>query len=161
MLLWLWLVLGAGAQVAERPCAAPEHRQFDFWLGDWEVRAADGRLLGTNHITAILSGCALQEEWASADGRIRGVSQNAFDVTGRRWHQAWVDTSGQRLDLVGGLVGAAMVLEQRGPAAHVERVTWTPLPDGRVRQHWEASDDGGNAWKTSFDGFYQKRVKTP
>lgn len=155
------LTVGAVQPTTDPPCRAAEHHQFDFWIGEWDVDGPDGRRLGTNRITAILSGCALQEEWTSADGRVRGTSQNAFDVEGRRWHQAWVDTAGQRLDLVGGLVGTAMVLEQKGPGGHVERVTWTPLPDGRVRQHWEASDDGGTSWKTSFDGYYRRRVKTP
>jgi hypothetical protein len=43
------------------------------------------------------------------------------------------------------------------PGKSVNRVTWQPLPDGRVRQHWEASEDGGTTWKTAFDGYYTKR----
>src|SRR3954467_12481658 len=33
------------------PCGTPPYRQFDFWLGDWEVRSAAGQLLGHNRIT--------------------------------------------------------------------------------------------------------------
>lgn len=149
------------ASPGPRPCLAPEHHQFDFWIGDWEVRAADGRVLGTNRITPILDGCALQEEWTSANGTIRGVSINAFDPADRRWHQTWVDTGPSRLTLTGGLVDGRMVMAQRsapaGGAVDVQRITWTPLPDGRVRQHWEASGDDGAHWKTSFDGYYSRR----
>jgi hypothetical protein len=44
------------------PCAAPGHRQFDFWLGEWEA-AANGKFAGTNKITSILGGCVIMEEW--------------------------------------------------------------------------------------------------
>lgn len=120
-------------------------------------------MLGTNRITAILAGCGLQEEWTSADGRTRGVSHNAYTAADRSWHQAWIDTSANRLDLVGGRVGDAMVLEQKPSigtrgAGVWQRITWTPLPDGRVRQHWEVSKDGGRSWTTSFDGYYSRRA---
>ena len=36
---------------APGPCAAPEHHQFDFWLGDWEVRTPEGKLAGHNTIS--------------------------------------------------------------------------------------------------------------
>ena len=165
----LLLLLVISAQSAAAPptnapssCSAPEHRQFDFWIGDWEVRAADGRMLGSNRITAILGHCALQEEWTSAGGKVRGVSINAFDPADRKWHQAWVDTGPSRLALVGGLVDGRMVMEQRTPAsgtspAQIQRITWTPLPDGRVRQQWEVSTDDGERWKSAFDGYYSRR----
>jgi hypothetical protein len=161
LLLVLLQTAAAGAAAPASACAAPEFRQFDFWVGEWEVRSAQGQLLGHNRITSILSGCALQEEWTSADGKVRGVSHNAFDPNDGRWHQAWIDTAPSRLDLVGGIVDGRMVLEQRGRGrggkALVQRVAWTPLPDGRVRQLWETSADDGRSWKTVFDGYYSRR----
>jgi hypothetical protein len=44
-----------------------------------------------------------------------------------------------------------------GPAAH-QRMTFTPNPDGSVRQLIEMSEDGSN-WNVGFDGVYRK--KTP
>ena len=38
-----------------------------------------------------------------------------------------------------------------------ERITWTPHPDGTVRQHWEQSTDGGQTWTTAFDGLYRRK----
>jgi hypothetical protein len=164
VLLILLQTTAPGTAGSASPCAATEHRQFDFWIGDWEVRTAQGRVLGHNRITSILSGCALQEEWTSADGKLRGVSHNAFDPADRRWHQAWVDTSPSRLDLVGGIVDGRMVMEQRSRDAAgkalVQRITWTPLPEGHLRQVWETSTDDGRTWKTAFDGYYsRKRTK--
>ena len=109
-LLLLLVQVATPGSTASQPCAASEHRQFDFWIGEWEVRSGDGRLLGNNRITSILSGCALQEEWTSADAKVRGVSHNAFDPNDGRWHQAWVDTTPSRLDFVGGLVDGRMVM---------------------------------------------------
>jgi hypothetical protein len=37
------------------------------------------------------------------------------------------------------------------------RITWTPLPDGTVRQHWQASRDDGATWDDLFDGRYVRR----
>ena len=163
-LLFLLLVFmqQAPPATADGPCTATEHHQFDFWIGDWDVRGSDGRALGTNRITSILDGCALQEEWTSANGKIRGVSINSFDPEDRRWHQQWVDTSPSRLTISGGLVDGRMVMEQRTPASadgkvQIQRITWTPLDGGRVRQQWEVSTDSGTTWKTAFDGYYSRR----
>ena len=30
------------------PCTAPEHRQFDFWIGEWPVKTPDGKVAGAN-----------------------------------------------------------------------------------------------------------------
>jgi hypothetical protein len=165
LLLLLVILTQSPAPATTTPpssCSAPEHRQFDFWIGEWEVRAADGRVLGWNRITAILGNCALQEEWTSAGGKVRGVSINAFDPADHKWHQAWVDTGPSRLALAGGLVDGRMVMEERTPAngtspAQIQRITWTPLPGGRLRQQWEVSTDDGRKWKSAFDGYYSQR----
>ena len=37
-----------------------------------------------------------------------------------------------------------------------DRITFTPRPDGSVRQWWQASRDGGATWTTVFDGIYRR-----
>ena len=39
----------------------------------------------------------------------------------------------------------------------INRITWTQLPDGKVRQQWETSRDTGTSWKISFVGTYEKQ----
>jgi hypothetical protein len=39
----------------------------------------------------------------------------------------------------------------------MQRISWTPGPDGSVRQLWETSADGGKTWETAFDGKYVKK----
>lgn len=139
-------------------CAAPEHRAFDFWLGEWEV-SADGRLAGHNTIERVAGGCGLLETWRSArDGT--GSSVNFYDPVDGRWHQLWVGSDGSLLRLAGGIRGDAMVLagERAGPDGEpvLDRITWRALEDGTVRQQWEVSSDGGESWSTVFDGRYRR-----
>jgi hypothetical protein len=39
------------------------------------------------------------------------------------------------------------------------KMTFTPMPDGRRRQVWEQSPDGGKTWAAIFDGIYKPRRK--
>ncbi len=143
--------------------ATPEHRQFDFWQGEWEVREA-GRVAGTNRIARVLGGCALREEWTGAGGG-KGTSLNVYDEAQRRWHQTWVDDRGLVLLLEGEWRGGKMVLEGERPAPSEEgagkttreRISWSPQPGGRVRQLWESSSDDGRTWQVVFDGIYARK----
>jgi len=159
LLLLLTLTPFAGAQDAKPappPCIAPAHRQFDFWLGDWDVRNAAGKLVGRNSITSLHKGCVLFENW-SGGGGVTGTSFNLYDAARKQWHQTWVDSSGSLLELDGALVDGSMVLMSAAGDDPRNRITWRALPDGRVRQLWETSSDGGTTWTTSFDGYYEKK----
>ena len=141
-------------------CTLPQYRQFDFWAGNWRVTDRKTHaFLGTNMVTHEQGGCALQEHWAGAKTS-RGMSFNIYERSTKHWHQTWVDNSGGLLELTGGLQGKSMVLSQTLPDAHgklqVQRITWTPQPDGTVRQHWETSADTGKTWQDAFDGIYTR-----
>ncbi len=146
------------AQGTQQPCASEEHRQFDFWLGEWEVRTEDGQFAGTNTITQIHGGCALREQWVSAGGG-SGESFNIYDAARNTWHQTWVDAQGTLLLLDGGLdASGRMVLrgERPGPddVVVLNEITWTPGEDGTVLQVWSASTDAGATWRELFRGTY-------
>ena len=135
-------------------------RDFDFWIGEWDVFGPQGKQAGTNSITQLLDGGAIAEHWHGTGG-VEGHSINAYDAKTDRWHQTWVDSTGGFLLLDGGLVDGSMVLEGSEPGTdgappQRQRITWTPGPDG-VRQHWETSDDDGTSWQTAFDGRYRTR----
>lgn len=152
--------LGVGA--APPPCAAAAHRQFDFWIGDWTVSRSDnGQFAGENRIERVLDGCALHESWTGATG-YRGFSYNAYDASRGVWHQTWVDASGGLLLLEGAFKDGKMVLEGEQKQADgktvLNRITWTPLDAGKVRQRWDTTTDGGKNWTVQFDGIYAKRA---
>ena len=161
----LFLVLSS----AKRPkplyscgCCTPEHREFDFWIGEWEVYGPQNKLAGTSSIVFIQDSCALQENCASANGELKGASYNYYSAPDKKWHRIWVDNEGCNLELTGGAMNGKMVLQssagRNGKNEMIrDRITWTPNADGTVRQHWEQSPDGGATWKTLFDGLYKKK----
>jgi hypothetical protein len=138
-------------------CAAAQHRQFDFWLGEWQVHTPKGKFAGRNTITRTLGGCVLEERWRGAGGH-NGTSVNIYDASRKRWHQTWVDDDGMLLQLDGGIVEHQMVLSGETLAATgvriAHRVTWTPMGHGKVRQRWQSSKDHGATWETAFEGIY-------
>jgi hypothetical protein len=146
-------------------CSSGKHRQFDFWLGDWNV-TSDGQPAGNNSIQAVFGGCALQENWQGAGaGGLRGGSFNVYDQATDSWHQTWVDSSGTLLQLDGGMRQGSMVLEGQRPSADgngmtTHRISWTQNADGSVRQLWEASSDG-ETWAVLFDGLYERTRGIP
>ena len=87
-----------------------------------------------------------------------GSSFNWYAPAEDRWHQVWVDNSGTRLDLTGGLENGAMVMSGMRVAqgkSVADRITWTPNDDGTVRQLWDQTSDGGENWTIVFDGLYR------
>jgi hypothetical protein len=161
--LLLLVVTSAGAQ-QDRPCTAPEHRQFDFWIGTWEVVTPDGKLAGRNTIQSILNGCALEESWRGAGGSI-GKSLNMYYARDSEWLRSWVDGNGGRLDLAGGLdPDGRMVLAGKMPGPDgvevLHEISWEALGDGTVRQHWRALREDSEDWRDVFVGIYRRAASS-
>ncbi len=149
-----------------RPCSGPEYRQFDFWLGEWDVFNPAGQKIGTNRISAMNDGCVLFEDWRDARGGT-GNSFNFYETKTKRWHQFWVNSNGNAaplsataagtpMPMSGGLVDGAMRLQSPPGVKPLNRWTWSKLEGGKVRQHAEQSNDDGATWTTVFDGIYVK-----
>ena len=151
--------LAAKNLAAVEPCrAAPEYRQFDFWLGDWTVTDRGGNFAGTSSIQLLLSSCTLLESWTGS-GSI-GKSFNIYDATDKKWHQTWVDDRGTFTHYIGGLVDGSMVITANSVTSGkptLARMTFSKQPGGEVRQHGENSTDDGKTWTTSFDLIYTKK----
>ena len=143
-------------QPPPKPTPTAEHKQFDFWVGEWDV-LVKGRPAGVNVITSVENGFAIRENWTSAGGGT-GTSLNFFDRADGKWHQVWIDAGGNALFLAGGLEDGKMVMRSGEVAGAIQRITWTPLPGG-LRQLWETSRDGGATWTPAFDGQYKKRER--
>ena len=154
--------LVAELSVTAYPCAHDEaFEAFDFWVGDWDVHDASGVLQGTNTITRDQRGCVLTEKWMSATGGT-GMSVNFLDRITGDWVQVWNSEGGSQIQIRGGMTDDVMLLV--GTLHYVAAGTtspfrglWTPLPDGRVRQFFEQSNDGGETWVPWFEGFYTRQ----
>jgi hypothetical protein len=140
-------------------CEAGEHRQFDFWLGEWNVKTPNGQIAGVNVITSEYGGCVIHERYTTSRG-FSGESLNAYDPGRKVWHQTWVDTAGSVLLIEGGMRDGSMVLEGETTGADGQvtkhRITYTPNDKGGLRQHWESSGADGK-WTTTFDGAYSRK----
>lgn len=143
-------------------CDLPEYRQFDFWIGHWDVFDLNGKKLGENRVKKILKGCVIQENWTGVGGNV-GQSYNIYDRSTSSWHQTWVDNNGMLLQLDGGLEKNVMVLTGVSYSVKGEmlnRIKWTPKTDkGKftIHQEWSYSMNGGKTWKEVFQGIYKKR----
>lgn len=73
------------ATVPAKSCQAAEHRQFDFWVGRWDVFVASGKKAGESRVELIADGCALLEEW-SGGGGVTGKSLNIYSGADHQWH---------------------------------------------------------------------------
>jgi tetratricopeptide (TPR) repeat protein len=143
------------------PCKSkPIHRELDFWVGEWEVRGPKGELQGTSSVQNIVEGCVIYENWTGASGH-SGKSFNFYNADKKAWQQTWVDSQGGSLEFLGHLREGSMRYEGESLGADgkksLQRLSFTPLSDGRVRQHWEQSEDAGKTWTTVFDGLYSRK----
>ena len=88
------------------------------------------------------------------------MSINYYDPADHEWHQDWVGGDGTILHLHGGLKADAMVLSgdtKDAKGTTINRITWTPLAGGKVKQEWSTSSDNGASWQTAFVGIYEKQ----
>lgn len=142
-------------------CAGPEHRQFDFWVGEWDVsQTGKTDIVASSRIERLHGGCVIRERWMprTAEG---GSSLNHYDKSQRRWRQIWIDSVNSRVEFEGGLVGDTMVLTGFWKNANgldkdgLVRMSYSRAKDGAVRQFGEISTDHGVNWSPFFDLTYR------
>ena len=66
LLLGLWIAPATAQSNDEPPpaCPAPEARQFDFWIGDWDIYVGSQKG-AENLITREMNGCMIRERYSS------------------------------------------------------------------------------------------------
>ena len=136
------------------------YRQFDFWLGEWDV-FVDGRRSGENTISREEGGCLVLERWTDVAGGT-GQSYNFFNPATGQWRQVWVSDF-MTIDYSGGLnAGGAMELRGRITYFGTERSfdflgRWTALDDGTVEQYFEQYDPDRKEMVPIFTGIYRRK----
>lgn len=146
-----------------RPCAyAPEWRQFDFWVGEWEVRNPQGAVAGTSSVTLILADCVLLEQFSPRVGT-PGQSFSTYNKDRKAWQQLYLDARGGVQDFTGRATAIGMVFEiVGGPVAGANERFRMSLSKGEnqtVRQLGERSINGGKSWTTEYDLLYLRKPK--
>ena len=85
----------ASSQSNPYPCkSSPQHRQFDFWVGEWKVFLPDLKTqVGESKIEVGSDGCLILENWTSTGTNpTSGKSMNYVNPATGKWEQLWVDS---------------------------------------------------------------------
>lgn len=162
-------------------CDAPEHRQFDFWLGTWDVdqriRAADGSyktFTGRDTVMRALDGCAVVERWhgtveffwddMTQPERMAGLSVRAFDPDSGVWNIHWMDTrspsfgepfTGRFKD------GRGVFTLERTQADGTEtisRITFDGIEEDSFDWELAISRDDGETWMVLWAAEFRRRT---
>ena len=145
-------------------CTAPEYRQLDFWLGDWDTIDSEDKKstasIARARVDSIAGGCAVHELYEQTDGLI-GDSILSYDSVRKQWQQTWVTNRGGLMQIYGTFKDGALVLEgevhlQDGRTVH-QRITWKAEAKG-VRESAVLSKDGRKTWAPAFDVLFVKRA---
>ncbi|MEX1138141.1 MAG: hypothetical protein WEB33_03940 [Bacteroidota bacterium] len=148
-----------GIAQQQQPCSGPEYRQFDFWIGEWDVVNPKGDTVGASRIEPVEGGCGVLENYATMRG-YSGKSINAYNSARQQWQQFWVDNQGDVLEFAGTLEGNELRYtgESKGQYGRVlHKLTFFHINRERVRQLWEQSSDEGKTWAVVFDGMYHRK----
>ena len=165
ILLYVSTLFGQSATQPPNPCAAPQQKQFDFWIGEWELswpgQNAGETGHGTNSIQRILDGCIVQETFSSQEtDHLRGTSISVFDTRSGSWKQTWVDNQGGYLDFVGGFKDGQMILQREANvngSKTLQRMVWKNISANAFDWSWEASRDGGKSWQVQWPIHYKRK----
>jgi hypothetical protein len=148
-----------------RPCIYDPHTaEFDFWLGDWDVRPRSNPAAppSRNTITKIHTGCVVLESYTS--GGYTGQSFNMRDPSLGKWNQTWVDNGGGLHVYYGEARDGNMYYEGEMPDPANPttkrlrtRLTFFRIAVDTVRQFSESTRNEGKTWFVNYDLLYTRR----
>lgn len=152
------------AKRAQAPCKfAPEHRQFDFWVGEWSVATAKGDVpAGDSRIELTLGDCVIVENWTSKNSTYAGKSYNVYNTADKRWEQFWVDNGAGMIHFTGNLKDGVMdfytaEVPQPDGKTLQRHLRFFPLGPDKVRQYSQGSNDHGKTWTDEYDFIYTRK----
>ena len=143
-----------------KPCMLiPEARQFDFWVGDWDVYSVQGSKSSLQPHRKFFR--RLRHSGKLDYSRNTGKSINYFDTNTKKWTQLWVGSGGGTTMYVGGYFDSKMVIDSvitsKDGKKTINRMTFFHLDANTVRQLGESSSDEGKTWIPTFDFKYVRK----
>ncbi|NNF29436.1 MAG: hypothetical protein HKN73_19570, partial [Gemmatimonadetes bacterium] len=155
----------------------PEARQFDFWVGEWDVtlrvRQNDGSWADQHQAVAhgypILNGKAVLELWS--EDRIQGIkgfSVRSFDPQSDEW-VLWLNWPQPNQAILGRLTGrfrhgrGEFFSEFPGQDGETVRARYTFSDVAPDRLRWDDaySRDGGETWSHNWIMEFSRRAAVP
>jgi tetratricopeptide (TPR) repeat protein len=148
----------------QKPCVYnTENRQFDFWVGEWDVTdSSSGVTAGSSRIDKELGDCVIWENWTSANSTYAGKSYNIYNASLKRWEQFWVDNVGGMIHFYGGLKDGVMdfytdEIPQADGTRLKRHLQFFNLSPDKVRQFSQGSTDTGKTWNVEYDFTYTRK----
>ena len=151
------------------PCMTNKQaREFDFWIGTWDVYPnGSTQIVGDSKIELASGGCMILENW-TARGAFpnTGKSMNYVNTTTGKWEQLWIGSGGMNVNnpqkFVNGVYSEGAMrfeFEQTNPQGQKQICRFIFYNEGpnQVRQFNEVSSDGGKTWSTVYDFIYKRR----
>lgn len=142
-------------------CHGTEFRQFDFWLGNWDVYNSAGKKVGENKVVLVQDSCAIQENWTS--GTQTGTSYSYYNTSNKMWSQVYIDNTGNILELKGKYKNGKMILKSK-PVVNPKNkkstqnvIIWFQDDSGFVHQKWDIVNSKDSVVAVVFDGIYKKK----
>lgn len=147
-------------------CSDAQQKQFDFWVGSWELtwpgNTAGEVAHGTNNVTRVLDGCVVEENFSGGDAmHLRGLSVSLYNARSSTWQQTWVDNEGAYLDFVGEFKDGQMTLAREATKPDgskvIQRMVYKNITPAEFDWSWESSSDGGKTWKVLWPIHYKRK----
>lgn len=145
------------------PCSVdPKMREFDFWIGEWDVyQNATNTLVGHSVVQKVSGECALLENWDAVSGTSTGKSLNYYDVGTDTWEQDWIGSMGGSQRYVNGIYKDSAMRFSYENITNGKKTSgnfvFYNLGPGKVRQYQDSSDDGGKTFSVSYDFIYIRK----
>jgi hypothetical protein len=135
---------------------------FDFWIGNWTTRWTDAggrRHSGTNVVIKLDQRIRELFEGPSKPRRYVGASISEWDLGSLTWRQDYWDNAGYHALFNGGWRGDRFILDQlySAPAPEARhRLVWHDIKTHTLLWDYEASDDGGRTWASTWHIAYER-----
>ncbi len=147
------------------PCLHNAHaREFDFWIGDWDVYPTGGnQIVGSSKIEMEAGGCFILENWTAIGYPNTGKSMNFVDPKTNKWKQVWVGSGGAVTEYINGVYKDSM-MEFESSSTNAQgnaKIRFRFFNQGfnQVRQFQESSTDDGKTWNVNYDLTYVRKKK--
>lgn len=160
-------------------CRDQAAREFDFWVGDWNIRQeilqADGSwrtFPAFTSVTSVLDGCALLEHWQGEvlffwngmqePATMKGLSVRSYDPGSGTWSIYWMDTLSPQFGApyVGTIKdghGSFFREWDTGQGSRSGRINFAAAGTDAVNWSLAISSDGGRTWSGLWRMAMQRR----
>ncbi len=152
------------------PCSVnPKYREFDFWIGEWNVYQTGTKSPQVGHslVQNVAGECLILENW-TALGPVpnTGKSMNYYDARTDKWEQIWMGSGPGLQKYIDGkysegamkfIVDPTYLAPGPDGKKPIGRFSFTNQGVNQVRQLQEQSVDDGKTWQVVYDLTYVRK----